>query len=183
MRATAPCLLLLPLVLLAGCGGGSKDATTSAPSAPAASDATAVGTPSAQTSVAPVPSASASPAVVAKPTGAVKKFATAKLPTTIDGYTGVVTPQGPGQTGQYTGANPDDMLQVQLNPMAATGALTRLSNVTTVGQAQCGTASDGSGLVTCVVALEGGQMLVQGTDQSTVETLGKATNALYGALA
>ena len=76
MRATAPCLLLLPLVLLAGCGGGSKDATTSAPSAPAASDATAVGTPSAQTSVAPVPSASASPAVVAKPTGAVKKFAT-----------------------------------------------------------------------------------------------------------
>lgn len=90
--------------------------------------------------------------------------------------------QGAGQSGMYTGATQDDMLMVQLNPIAATGALTRLTNTQTVGAAQCGGSSDAAGVMTCVVALDGGSLVVQGTDTSTAAQLGKATNDILKAL-
>lgn len=119
---------------------------------------------------------------VAPPTVAAKKFGSAKLPRSVGGYTGVISAQGSGQAGQYTGSNPDDLLTAMLNPISATGAITRLQQPQKVGDAVCGAATDGSGM-TCVVALDGGQLVVQGSDTSTAASLGRTTNEILATFA
>ncbi|MGO4957494.1 hypothetical protein ACTQ49_09545 [Luteococcus sp. Sow4_B9] len=102
-----------------------------------------------------------------------KKFDTAKLPTTVAGYS--------GEEGMYTGASEDDMLMMTLAPGMDFGKVVQgLQKPTTIGRATCGKAD---GVQSCFAALDGGLLWVQGTDRTSIEELAQVTNQVYDGFA
>ncbi|GAB2489679.1 hypothetical protein GCM10027030_24680 [Luteococcus sediminum] len=188
-------LALAPLFALTGCGGDQapKAADSPAVEASAASEAPASPVESALPEAAAVESASASPsaspsasasaaAPSVRPSAAVpkdaKKFATAKLPAKVKGYTGqVAEPTDGTSNGMYTGKSQDDMLMATLSPsLDFTRVVSALDKPTTTGRSTCGTAN---GVVSCFAQLDGGVLWVQGSNKSTVDGLAAVSNELY----
>ena len=188
--------LLVGGLSLSGCA--SDDA--SAPTTTATATATSVSTPSeaAGSAVASTPSTAAatpssamevgdaSPSVtatVAAPTESLKKASTAELPTTLAGLKGQLFEQDANTSvGQYTGTTEDQMLVATLTKgQQRSAALALLSEPVTEGHTTCGTIQT-TGLVGCYLWLDGGNIQLFGSNQTTTAELRSDAEELWDSL-
>ncbi|GAA1371405.1 hypothetical protein [Luteococcus sanguinis] len=188
--------LLVGGLSLSGCA--SDDA--SAPTTTATATATSASTPSegAGSDVASTPSTAAatpssamevgdaSPSVtatVAAPTESLKKASTAELPTTLAGLKGQLFEQDANTSvGQYTGTTEDQMLVATLTKgQQRSAALALLSEPVTEGHTTCGTIQT-TGLVGCYLWLDGGNIQLFGSNQTTTAELRSDAEELWDSL-
>lgn len=204
-RLAASRLLAAPLLavaLLSGCAGDDEpapqttstvqvpssqaSAVTSAPTAAASPagqvstmDPAATGSASVE-SVADGATASAD-ATASVDTAGLKQAATAKLPHKVGGYTGQVSGDATGQAGMYTGSSEDDMVMAALRTgNDGSQLIATLQGSTKTEHASCGKVQN---VAYCVIPLGGGNITLNGTDQTTVADLGKLADQLYASLA
>lgn len=173
--------------LLAGCATAPIAASTPSPT-PSATAGTARPSSSPTT-------ASASPSRVVTPSGsasgyaslpATKKISTAKLPSQVaDRRTDRVAESAGGQTAAYyKPMDTADVIHAAVSPIGtAADAAARLTPTTQAGPATCGTLQvSGKPTGACVVPLDSGYLLVNGSGGQAVDVVAVFTTALYGTL-
>ena len=117
---------------------------------------------------------------------ATKKISTAKLPSQVaDRRTDKVAESAGGQTAAYyKPMDTADVIHAAVSPIGtAADAAARLTATTQAGPATCGTLQvSGKPTGACVVPLDSGYLLVNGSGGQAVDVVAVFTTALYGTL-
>lgn len=165
------------LAALPGCATAPISPSSPPPVTSQSASPASTPTPSRATPVPPTSSASAVP---------LKKLATAKLSAQVaDRRTDSVAEGAGGQTASYyLPMNTADVIHAALSPIGtAADAASRLKDARPLGVATCGTiAVSDKQTGACVVPLDGGYLLVNGSGAQSIDLVATFTNALYGTL-
>ncbi len=137
----------------------------------------------------PVPPSTTPPAASVSPTAsrAVKKLATAKLPTSAgDRRTNQVSESAGGQTAAYYRvSDPANFLIAALSPVGtAADVVAKLGEAKPTGPGTCGSLLiSGKSTAACVVPLDHGYLLVNAAATQPVDEVAALTQAIYDTLA